>query len=206
MASDEDLLKPKNVLNERNIPQDAPESENISKDLQNVRYQDPPESREEEPDYNQENESSLSNAREYHENVMTNNLKNTPTNSVTQIDSAFSLEYSIDSANFGDMKSTNTNQSSLMGQKYTAATSKTAVSQDFKVYEDDLPQTDSEDSEIVPSDEELFNVGWAKALDPNSGSYYYFTLDRSQIVWDNPLGSIHTRPSEESMERHLLEI
>ena len=39
----------------------------------------------------------------------------------------------------------------------------------------------------VPTDEELFAVGWAKALDPNTGSHYYYTLDRSQIVWDNPL-------------------
>jgi hypothetical protein len=40
---------------------------------------------------------------------------------------------------------------------------------------------------IVPTDEELFSIGWAKALDPNSGNYYYFTLDRKNIVWDNPL-------------------
>ena len=47
---------------------------------------------------------------------------------------------------------------------------------------------------VVPSDEELFAVGWAKALDPKSGSYYYFTLDRSKIVWDNPLaGSVSRR-------------
>ncbi len=38
-----------------------------------------------------------------------------------------------------------------------------------------------------PSDQELFALGWAKALDPKSGAYYYFTLDRSKIVWDNPL-------------------
>lgn len=43
-------------------------------------------------------------------------------------------------------------------------------------------------SEIpAPTDQELFAVGWAKALDPKSGSYYYFTLDRSKIIWDNPL-------------------
>jgi len=41
--------------------------------------------------------------------------------------------------------------------------------------------------EYIPTDEELFAVGWAKALDPSSGSYYYFTLDRTNIVWDNPL-------------------
>ena len=42
-------------------------------------------------------------------------------------------------------------------------------------------------SSIVPTDEELFAIGWAKALDPNSGLYYYFTLDRSKTVWENPL-------------------
>ena len=39
----------------------------------------------------------------------------------------------------------------------------------------------------VPTDQELFSIGWAKALDPKSGAYYYFTLDRTKIVWDNPL-------------------
>lgn len=49
--------------------------------------------------------------------------------------------------------------------------------EDATVYED----------EPAPSDEVLFAAGWAKTLDPNSGSYYYFTLDRTQTVWDNPL-------------------
>jgi hypothetical protein len=40
---------------------------------------------------------------------------------------------------------------------------------------------------IVPSDAELLAAGWAKALDPNKGDYYYFTLDRKMIVWENPL-------------------
>ena len=31
--------------------------------------------------------------------------------------------------------------------------------------------------ECVPSDEELFAIGWAKALDPKTGYYYFFTLD-----------------------------
>lgn len=42
-------------------------------------------------------------------------------------------------------------------------------------------------SSIVPTDEDLNAIGWAKALDPNSGSYYYFTLDRQKTVWENPL-------------------
>lgn len=42
-------------------------------------------------------------------------------------------------------------------------------------------------STIVPSDEDLIAIGWAKAFDPNTESYYYFTLDRSKTVWENPL-------------------
>ena len=44
-------------------------------------------------------------------------------------------------------------------------------------------------SSMIPSDEELNAIGWAKALDANSGSYYYFTLDRSKTVWENPLAT-----------------
>lgn len=44
-------------------------------------------------------------------------------------------------------------------------------------------------STIVPSDEDLRAVGWAKALDPNSGVHYYFTLDRTKTVWENPLAT-----------------
>eukprot|EP00574_Skeletonema_japonicum_P002783 CAMPEP_0201714002 /NCGR_PEP_ID=MMETSP0593-20130828/639_1 /ASSEMBLY_ACC=CAM_ASM_000672 /TAXON_ID=267983 /ORGANISM="Skeletonema japonicum, Strain CCMP2506" /LENGTH=714 /DNA_ID=CAMNT_0048203223 /DNA_START=46 /DNA_END=2190 /DNA_ORIENTATION=- len=42
-------------------------------------------------------------------------------------------------------------------------------------------------STIVPSDEDLIAIGWAKAYDPNTESYYYFTLDRSKTAWENPL-------------------
>jgi hypothetical protein len=89
---------------------------------------------------------------------------------ILRIDSnASSLEYSIDSSMLGD-SSTITNV----------------------LKHDDESQT----SEVgVPSDEDLFAVGWAKALDSKSGSYYYFTLDRSKIVWDNPLEDVHTEAS-----------
>jgi len=50
-----------------------------------------------------------------------------------------------------------------------------------------LESESSLDDAPVPSDEELFAFGWAKALDPNSGSYYFYTLDRAETVWDNPL-------------------
>ena len=56
--------------------------------------------------------------------------------------------------------------------------------------------------EAIPTDEELFGVGWAKALDPKSGSYYYFTLDRSKIVWDNPLATTR-QGSADSMDSPL---
>lgn len=50
-----------------------------------------------------------------------------------------------------------------------------------------LASSSSGIDQIVPTDEELFTIGWAKAMDQNSGSYYYFTLDRTKTVWDNPL-------------------
>ncbi len=50
-----------------------------------------------------------------------------------------------------------------------------------------LVASTSSGMEMIPTDEELFVIGWAKAMDPNSGSYYYYTLDRSKTVWDNPL-------------------
>jgi hypothetical protein len=50
-----------------------------------------------------------------------------------------------------------------------------------------LLASSSSGMEPIPADEELFAIGWAKAMDPSSGSYYYFTLDRTKTVWDNPL-------------------
>ena len=55
--------------------------------------------------------------------------------------------------------------------------------------DDGLSLQDSASSEVIPTDEELFVVGWAKALDPSSGNYYYFTLDRTKTVWENPLNA-----------------
>ncbi len=128
--------------------------------------------------------------------------------------SGISLEYSIDSAAVGEnsiggstlgtLNSTvggsTVGSSSLLGQHYAAdgATVASNVSRSTREIITDILKEgsrsgeDSQDSaasadEPVPSDEDLFAVGWAKALDANSGSYYYFTLDRKQIVWDNPL-------------------
>ncbi len=44
-------------------------------------------------------------------------------------------------------------------------------------------------SSVIPDDDELFAIGWAKALDANTGVYYYFTLDRTKTVWENPLAA-----------------
>lgn len=102
-----------------------------------------------------------------------------------------SLEYSIDSSSMlGDT-------STLAGQKFVgdASVGTAASRRRAKMLAEEEESAMS--TEIVPSDEELFAVGWAKALDPKSGSYYYFTLDRSKIVWENPLAPAdgHTNAS-----------
>ena len=50
-------------------------------------------------------------------------------------------------------------------------------------------QASSSTLSVVPTDEELYAIGWAKALDPASGNYYYYTLDRKTTIWENPLSS-----------------
>jgi len=93
-----------------------------------------------------------------------------------------SLEYSMDSSMLGDT-------STLAGGQYIgdASVSTAASRRRAKLAAEEDASASSQMTEAVPSDEELFAVGWAKALDPKSGSYYYFTLDRSKIVWENPL-------------------
>lgn len=127
--------------------------------------------------------------------------------------SGISLEYSIDSAVVGEnslggstlgtfttLGGSTVGSSTLLGQHYApeGATIASNVSRSTRDVITEILQESShsgEDSqssagsaeEPVPNDEDLFAVGWAKALDASSGSYYYFTLDRKQIVWDNPL-------------------
>lgn len=92
-----------------------------------------------------------------------------------------SLEYSIDSSMLGD-------SSTLAGQYIGGdASVGTAASRRRAKLSSEEDESATSQTTVVPSDEELFAVGWAKALDPKSGSYYYFTLDRSKIVWENPL-------------------
>ena len=134
---------------------------------------------------------------------------------INKNNSGVSLEYSVDSASLlGGDGSTLGGGSSLLGGRYatdgsvaTASTKGTWSNTMHKkdplslstggrfAREDDeasgfsIHESTTSGSEIVPSDEELFAVGWAKALDPKSGSFYFFTLDRTKIVWDNPLAS-----------------
>lgn len=67
-------------------------------------------------------------------------------------------------------------------------------SNDEQVVENDVYIEEEEEEEVIPTDEELYKIGWAKALDSNSGSYYYFSLDRSKIVWENPLNPSESTP------------
>ena len=109
-----------------------------------------------------------------------------------------SLAYSLDSAS--EFRPVNTNDG---GSVLTSGTENqsllsyvTRSTMAHSRYGQEEGNADSDDislslleskSSTVPSDEELVAIGWAKALDPNSGSYYYFTLDRSKTVWENPL-------------------
>mmetsp|Transcript_3923 Transcript_3923/g.10277 ORF Transcript_3923/g.10277 Transcript_3923/m.10277 type:complete len:1079 (+) Transcript_3923:120-3356(+) len=118
-----------------------------------------------------------------------------------------SMEYSADEYTLtGCDKSVGTFDSTLLGQNF-AADSKSVISAATKeplvtkvlseVPEStehtarssiiDTGSVSTLDDEPVPSDEVLFAAGWAKALDPNCGSYYYFTLDRKKTCWENPL-------------------
>lgn len=98
-----------------------------------------------------------------------------------------SLEYSIDSSMMGE---TSTLAGQFIGGDASVSTAGASRRRTkLSSLDEDESATSSQMTEVVPSDEELFAVGWAKALDPKSESYYYFTLDRSKIVWENPLAT-----------------
>jgi hypothetical protein len=138
---------------------------------------------------------------------------------VVRVGSGVSLDYSLDSGLMGE-NSTMGGSSTLMGQQFATDGSVLSTSSrgpksgaaarmvGATTRKDDesasafslQESTSSLDQERVPTDEELFQVGWAKALDPKSGSYYYFSLDRSKIVWDNPLVSPTKGASSETMD------
>ena len=107
-------------------------------------------------------------------------------------DSVFSLDYSEDGSN---TMFTQDGGSTLLGQHFAGDTSVSTVGRKEESTMDDgsemlsIQESTSSYMSVVPTDEELFAVGWAKAMDSKSGNYYYFTLDRKTIVWENPLST-----------------
>jgi hypothetical protein len=121
------------------------------------------------------------------------------------LDSTLSLDYSNDGSSA--FMSTD---GSLLGQNYVDSTYSYGTRQllsplsqvpeqqaldarasrsdenDQSEYEISIQESNSYQT-AIPTDEELFAIGWAKALDPNSGAHYFFTLDRSRTAWENPL-------------------
>jgi len=130
--------------------------------------------------------------------------RNAMMNKSNDMGTALSMEYSVDESTLiGCDKSVGdyTFDSTLLGQNF-AADSKSVMSSATKEplaakdILDEVPESTQSaeidscstyEDEPIPSDEELFAAGWAKALDPNSGIHYFFTLDRKQTCWDNPL-------------------
>uniref|UniRef100_A0A7S2Y6M6 WW domain-containing protein n=1 Tax=Entomoneis paludosa TaxID=265537 RepID=A0A7S2Y6M6_9STRA len=115
------------------------------------------------------------------------------TQDIDTSESGASMEYSQD----GSSAFMTDGGSTLMGQHFagdeTVSTNSKAVKQKNTEEDDNSAlmsvQASSSTVSIVPTDEELFSVGWAKALDASSGNYYYYTLDRKTIIWENPLSS-----------------
>lgn len=99
--------------------------------------------------------------------------------------SAMSMQYSADGSTIFTRE-----ESTVLGQNF--AKMSVSDSSTSKRNEDEFSMQESMDESVlsvVPTDEELFAFGWAKALDPASGNYYYYTLDRTKTVWDNPLSA-----------------
>ncbi|KAL7563964.1 hypothetical protein ACA910_017577 [Epithemia clementina (nom. ined.)] len=119
-------------------------------------------------------------------------------------ESAASMEYSQD----GSSAYMTEGGSTLFGQQFAtdspSMATKAASSTRLTVASSNTTTDDEENSafmsvqgssstmSVIPSDEELLAIGWAKAMDVASGNYYYYTLDRQRIVWDNPLSSNHS--------------
>lgn len=120
------------------------------------------------------------------------NTNTSPRNGKHEKDSVFSLNYSEDGSN---TMFTQDGESTLLGQHYAGDQSVSTVGKKEESTVDDgsemlsIQESTSSYMSVVPTDEELFAVGWAKAIDGKSGNYYYFTLDRKTIVWENPLST-----------------
>lgn len=115
---------------------------------------------------------------------------------VDSSDSYSSLAYSV--GNSSGYTGFASGYTSNIGQHYadtpTAYKSAAAgVTKSISTEEDFSIQESSSSLSVIPTDEELYSIGWAKALDPNSGNFYYFTLDRKKIMWENPLPRISVK-------------
>jgi hypothetical protein len=132
--------------------------------------------------------------------------------SLQRANSGISLDYSIDSSLLGDgsttlagsVLATDASVGTANSRRTQRSTGTTGTFKGKKIAEEDdgsvsIQESYSGSGEPVPNDEDLFAIGWAKALDAKSGSYYYFTLDRTKIVWDNPLAP-HTVESAGSAD------
>jgi hypothetical protein len=113
------------------------------------------------------------------------------------VESSGSLDYSTDGSSLfftQNGASTPVSGSKTTNLHFSSKRSPTAAAV-ARVDEDEersalsIQESTSTSMSVVPTDEELFAVGWAKALDARSGNFYYFTLDRSQTVWENPLSA-----------------
>lgn len=89
---------------------------------------------------------------------------------IKQTFSQASMEYSVDSYPSG--KGTTTDTSVGAGSLFSFTTQNTK---------------EGTNGGRVPKDDDLRAIGWAKAYDPSSQSYYYYTLDRAKTSWENPL-------------------
>ena len=63
---------------------------------------------------------------------------------------------------------------------------KSTVEEEEKRTESELG-TEEQDESSLPSDEDLERIGWAKAFDGMTDKYYFYSLDRTQTSWENPL-------------------
>ena len=105
------------------------------------------------------------------ENNYTDNSGRKNSQEIPKSPSGETLEYSVDSSSVVLREKGNAGNK-FGGSDFSSSTTGSSL----------LPLDNT-----VPSDEELFAFGWAKALDPKTNAYYYFTLDRTQTVWTNPL-------------------
>jgi hypothetical protein len=113
----------------------------------------------------------------------------TTSSKVVGVEPSASLEYSTDgsSAYFHDPLMAAVQQASKVNMLQPLESNHSEDDDESNLLS--LQESSSSIVSAIPTDEALFSVGWAKTLDPGSGNYYYFTLDRTRTVWENPLSA-----------------